>query len=562
MRKGILITILVLVIIIIFLALGAGYVYMQFTREPHVAGNSFLKINLSGEIVDSDDSFLSKKHSIRDLWYHLERARIDNRIKGVLLKISYLNAGWAVVEDTGRIIKNFRKSGKKVYAYIEGGGLREYFLATFADKVYAFKGGDSLILNGLAAEAIFLKKTFSNLGIKAEYYHIGEYKTGANMFTEDHLTPAHKESLQKLLDDIFESTLEKIAGNRNIPKEVIKKIISEFSLSSAACVEAHLIDRLVYEDEIIDDLEKEHKIIDFNIYKETGSPLPYLGQDKIAVIFAAGEIHSGCSGGKSLTGGNIMGAGTVTKQLRAVSKNRAVKAVVLRIDSPGGSPFASDAIRREVELLVKKKPLIISMSNLGASGGYQLSLSASKILVLPQTITGSIGVLGGKFIFKGLYDKVGLKKALLKTTEYADWFSDYRGFSTKEKKKFMTVMRRIYDSFVSLVAKNRDLDIEAVEKIARGQVWAGNSAVESGLVDRIGGLLDAIDEAKKLAKIPAEQKVGVKVYPRKKSLWDTVYELMGVGTEAGNPVAGIKAQLSMFKRFFPALLLPYRIEIN
>mgnify|MGYP001140575357 CR=1 FL=1 len=559
MKKGVLIAILVLVLIIVFLVLTVGYVYMQFTREPYIAENSILKIDLTGEIVDSDDSFFSKKYSIRDLWYHVQRAKHDKRIKGIMLKISYLQTGYAKIEDVGRIFADFRQSGKKVVAYIEGGELKEYFLATFADKVFAFNGA-SLILNGLAAEAIFLKETFAKIGIRAEYYHIGKYKTAANMFTEEGLTPAHEESLQKLIDDIFEAVLQKIALNRNIDKEVVRRQVEDFSFTCDGYVKAKLIDKLLYEDEVIKEFSGDCKLLDFNIYKETTSPLPYLGRDRVAVIFASGEIRSGHSGGQALLGGSVLGSDTLGGQLRAVSKNPMVKAVVLRVDSPGGSPFASDAIRREAELLIEKKPLVISMSDVAASGGYQISLSSSKTLALPETITGSIGVLGGKFIFKELYKKIGIKKATLKTTQYADWFSDYRPFSNDEKTKLMGLMRNIYDSFVGMVAKSRKLKVEEVEEIAQGRVWSGQAALELNLVDQAGGLLDAIAEAKKLAGIPPEQKVGVSIYPRKKSLWDMVNEY--IGSQGGNPLLHIKTELNMYKKFFPALLMPYKLQIN
>jgi len=559
MKKGVLIAILVLVVIIIFLVLTVGYVYMQFAQEPFIAENAVLKINLTGEIVDSDDSFFSKKHSIRDLWYHIKRAKHDERIKGIILKISYLHTGFAKVEDIGRIFRDFRKSGKKVVAFIEGGGLREYFLATFADKVYTFNGA-SLMLNGLAAEAVFLKKTFSKIGIEAEYYHIGKYKTASNMFTEEGLTPAHKEALQTLLDDIFATIIEKIAINRNLDKEIVRKEVADCTFTCENYIKSKLVDKLVYEDELLADFDKGYRVVDFNIYKETTSPLPYSGPDKVAVIFATGEIRGGYSGGQAFLGGNILGADTLTGQLRAVRKDPAVKAVVLRIDSPGGSPFASDAIRREAELLTEKKPLIISMSDVAASGGYQISLSSSKILALPQTITGSIGVLGGKFIFKDFYDKIGLKKATIKTTKYADWFSDSRPFSKDERAKLMTLMTGIYDSFVSLVAKSRKMNVKDVEEVSRGRVWSGKSAVELNLVDQTGGLLDAIAEAKKLAKIPAGIRVGIRVYPKKKSLWDMVSQLIDSG--GGNPLLHIKTELGMYKKFFPALLLPYKIHIN
>ncbi len=385
MKKGILITLLVITITVIILVLIGGYLYYQINREPFIPDNSFLKIHAGGKIIDNDSSPLSKMVTVRDLWYHIKRAKIDKRIKGILLKISYMQTGFAKVDDFGRLIKDFRQSGKKVYAFIENGGLREYQLATYADKIYAYKRG-SLNLNGLAAHAIFLKNSLSKLGIKADFINIGAYKTGPNMFTKDKLTDVHRESLESLVNDIYDSSIKIISENRKIEPEKIEKIIQDFTLDGKRYLEGKFIDALVYEDEILKD--KNVKTVSFSTYKETSSPLPYKGKDKIAVIFAQGEIHSGPSGGKSIFGGEILGSDTLVRHLKYARKNKSIKGVVLRVDSPGGSPFASDIVRHESEMLIKKKPLVISMGDLAASGGYRISLSSSKILSLPQSITG------------------------------------------------------------------------------------------------------------------------------------------------------------------------------
>jgi protease-4 len=565
MKKGALITILVIVLLIVFLVLGAGYIYMQFTREPNIPENSFLQIDLTGSVVDIDLSvYPTRKLSVHDLWYHIERAKVDNRIKGIILKISYLYTGFAKVEDIGRLIKDFRKSGKKVYAFIEAASLRDYYLATFADKVYLFKNGQ-LFLRGLASEAIFLKKTLSKLGVEVDLLHVGEYKTAVNMFTEEGMTPAHKESMQKLLDDIYLSTLAGIAANRNLDVETVRKAVEEFPFSNRAYLDAKLVDGILYEDEILKDSEESYKTVSFDIYEQTSSPLPYSGIKKIAVIFASGEIHTGKSGRESLFGSDVLGSATVAQQLSAARKNRFVKAVVLRIDSPGGAALASDVIRREVELAVKEKPVVISMSDFAASGAYWLAVSGSKVLALPQTITGSIGVLGGKFVLKGLYDKIGINKEILKTSQYADMFSDYRPFTEGEREKMMKMMEEMYREFLELVAARRNMKIEEVDKIARGRVWAGSSALDLKLVDQLGGLNDAIEEAKKLAGIPPEEGVGMVIYPRKKTFFQTILELVNAKTSStmpSNPVRGFEETIDMYKRFFPAFLLPYKITIN
>lgn len=561
MKRGILITLLVIVILVIFLALVGGYVYMQFTREPYVPENSFLKIDLAGKIVDSEVSAFSKNPSIRDLWYHIKRAKIDTRIKGIVLKVSYIGTGFAKIEDIGRLIKDFRTSGKPVYAFIEYGGIKEYYLSTFADKVYLFKGGQ-LLLNGLAVEAMFLKNALSYLGIKADMFHIGEYKTASSLFTDERMTPAHKESFEKLLDDLYTATLEGIAANRGLDMAAVKNIFEETPILNRAYLDAKLIDNIIYEDEIFNDSKKEHKTVSFNIYRQTTSPLPYEGVKKIAVIFASGEIHSGKSGGKSIFGGDIMGADTVARQLKRVRKNPSIKAVVLRIDSPGGSVIASDVIRRQVELVAGKKPLVISMSDLAASGGYWLSMSSSEVMALPQTITGSIGVVAGKFVLKGLYDKIGVSKEIVKTSKYADMYSDYREFNKAERDKMMSMMQNIYRSFLEMVGKHRKMKPEEVDKVARGRVWVAKTALELGLVDKLGGLDEAIEEAKNLAEIPAAENVGMRVYPRKKSVMDMIFEFFGANATAPNPVQTMDAKISMYKKFFPALMVPYRVTID
>ncbi len=560
MKRGVLIAILILVVFFLFLILVAGFIYLQLNQEPYIPENAFLRINLAGEIDDSDDSFISRSLSIRDLFYHIKRAKKDPRIKGIILKISYLRTGLAKVEDIGKMVNDFKESGKPVFAFLESGGLREYYLATFADKIYTPEGG-YLFLKGLASEATFLKHTLSKLGIQAEMFHIGEYKTAANMFTEDKMTPAHQESIQTLLDDIYEATLQGIARNRNLELKLLKGIVEESPVLNSAYLQANLIDKIAYEDEITKEFNTRTNIVDFDTYKETTSPRPFKGDQKIAVIFASGEIHSGKSSNRALLQGKILGSDTLVDELKRARKSPRIAAVVLRIDSPGGSALASDVIRREAELLTKKKPLVISMGDVAASGGYLISVSSSKIMALPHTITGSIGVIFGKFVIKGLYDHIGVNKEIIKTSTYADMYSDYRLFTPGEKLKIQIMMEAVYHSFVKLVANSRNLKIEEVDKVARGRIWAGKTARELKLVDQIGGLLDAIDEAKKLAKIPPSEKVDIKIYPRKQSFLDFVFNVIDAKVHSPLKI-DIEARLQEYQHFFPALIVPYRIVIH
>lgn len=562
MKRGALIALLVIIVILLGLFIIGGFIYLQFNQEPYVPEKAYLKIELSGPLADTAPSrfpgISSAAISIQDLWYQLERAAIDERIKGVLLRISSLETGFAKIEEIGRLLKNFSRSKKPVMAFIIDGGLKEYYLASFADKVIMFKGG-MLSISGIGAEAVFLKNTLSKLGIQAQIFHIGDYKTASNTFSEDHMTPAHRESMQALIDDLYRAVIDGIAANRKLDAREVKKILDQSPLTQEEYVQAKMIDSLGYEDELHGLLKSQYPEVSFKTYAKTKAPLPFNGAKKIAVIFAAGEINMGRSGGQSLLGGDVLGADTLAEQLRQARNNYAVKAVVLRVDSPGGSAVASDIILREAELLARKKPLVISMSDLAASGGYWISMSAQKIFAWPETITGSIGIISGKFVLKGLYDKLGINKEIVKTSEFAGMYSDYQPFSDREKEKIMADMQKIYGEFLKKVADNRKMAVSAVEQIARGRVWSGQAALGLRLVDGLGGLNEALAEAKKLARIPLSEKIGVRIYPQKKSFWEMLFELADV--KAQNPL-DVQARLEVYKHFFPAMAMPFLINCN
>ncbi len=560
MKRGALIALLVIIVILLGVFLLGGFIYLQFNQEPYVPQKAYLKIDLSGPIAETAPTrfpgMSSGALSIHDLWFHLERAARDERIQGVLLRVQYLETGFAKVEEIGRLLKKFARSKKPVVAFVVDGGLKEYYLASFADKVILFKGG-MLSVSGIGAEALFLKNTLSKLGVQAEVFHIGDYKTASNTFTEERMTPAHRESTQALIDDLYQAVIEGIAANRKLDAAKVKDILDRSPLPQEEYVKAKLVDALGYEDDVFHSLPATYPEVDFKNYAKTRSPLPFSGSKKIAVIFASGEINMGRSGGQSLFGGDVLGADTLAWQLRQARTNYSVKAVVLRVDSPGGSAVASDVILREAELLARKKPLVISMSDVAASGGYWISLSANRIFALPETITGSIGVISGKFVLKGLYDKIGISKEIVKTSEFAGMYSDYQLFSEAEKQKVLGDMERIYGEFLKKVAANRNMAVADVDKVARGRVWSGRSALKLRLVDGLGGLTDALEEARKLARIPAQERFGVRIYPQKKSFLDMIFEMADVKAE--NPL-DVRARLQSYRRFFPAMAMPFALR--
>ena len=560
MKRGALIALLVIVVILLGLFILGGFIYLQFTQEPYVPQKAYLKIEMSGTIHETAPARLFSmgggELTIHDLWYHLERAARDPRIRGVLVRIGYLDCGFAKVEEIGRLLQRFAASKKPVAAFIVDGGLKECYLASFAGKAVMFKGG-ALSVSGIGAEALFLKNTLSKLGVQADMFHIGDYKTASNTFTEERMTPAHRESTQALIDDLYQAVIAGLAANRKLDAAKVRDLVDRSPLPQEEYVKAGLVDSLGYEDDLFKLMPATFPEVDFRTYAKTRSPLPFSGSKKIAVIFAAGEINLGRSGGSSLFGGEVLGADTLAEQLRSARNNSAVKAVVLRVDSPGGSAVASDIILREAELLAAKKPLVISMSDMAASGGYWISLSASRILALPETITASIGVISGKLVLKGLYDKIGVTKEILRTSPYAAMYSDYELFSEAERQKVVADMRRIYDEFLAKVARNRKMDKAAVDRIAQGRVWSGSSALRLKLVDAMGGLSAAVDEARKLARIPAGERYGIRVYPQKKSFFEMIFDM--AGARARNPL-DVREQLQAYQNYFPALALPFALR--
>lgn len=562
MKRGVFVAILVLVLVLLSLVLVGGYIYMQLTAEPYVPEKAVLRIRLGGPVAESVSSAMpglgSPALAIRDLWFQLERAALDPRIRGIQLKISGLNAGFAKVEEIGGLLRRFRRSGKPVVAFIEDGGLRELYLATFADKVTFFKGG-ILYVSGIAAEAMFLRHTLAKLGVQADIYHIGEYKTATNMYTEDRMTPPHRESLQALIQDIHDTIVAGLARNRRLGPDAVRRLIEESPLPMEDYLKAGLVDRIGYEDDAVRDIPGELPAVEFGTYADTTSPVPFRGEKKVAVIFASGEINTGASGGESLFGGDVLGSDTLAEQLRRCRKSGAVKAVVLRVDSPGGSAAASDVILREAELLAQKKPLVVSMSDVAASGGYWISLAAKTIVAQPQTITGSIGVIFGKFVLKGLYDKIGVTKEMVRTSPYAGMYSDYQPFSPAEKQKVLSEMQRVYAEFLGRVARSRGMREEDVDRVGRGRVWSGTAARRLNLVNQFGGLPEAMAEARRLARIPESEKVGVLLYPRKRSLLDLIFQAGGL--MARQPL-DIEARLRAYQRFYPASRLPFLLTLQ
>ena len=547
---------LIFIVAVIFVANNMG------TGKISIKNNTYLVIPLYGNIPDysvKQGIFPGKEElTIWNLYRAIEFAKKDPKVKGIILKIYNPAIGMGKIEEILDILKDFKKSGKKVYSFVEYAGMRDYMLASVSDKIYMIPTG-TLVLKGFSFEIMFYKGLLEKLGIKAELLHIGKYKTASNLFTEDKLTPAHKEEMEYLLDEFSNYFLDVVSKNRKMKKEDIKRVFAAPFLSPERAKELKLVDTIAYYDQMIDDISKYHnklkpfkkiRKISFSSYLY-GRVLPIRSRN-IAIIFAYGQIESGKSGYNPLYG-DMLGSDSLIAAIRKAKKDCSIKAIVLRVDSPGGSGIASDEILRELKLAAKKKPLVVSMGDLAASGGYWISMAADKIIAHNMTLTGSIGVIAGKFSLKGFYKKLGLNVERVEREKYAHIFSSTEEFSKEERELLYKNIENFYNKFLKVVSDNRKLDKKEVDSIGRGRVWTGKSALKIKLVDRIGGLQDAISEAAKLSKIG--KYYGIKTFPKKRSFIETLLEESPFLSKI--KIKKIKEKILPYKSFEAIVIMNY-----
>jgi protease IV len=530
MKKRSYVLVLVLIFVILAGAAAVSMFLVSWSRPAvSVPARAFLEIELGGELQEiAPPSFLSalfpglKPLALNDIWMNLLKAKSDPRIEAVLIRLNALACDWAKVEEIRGAILDFRKAGKKAYAYIEEAPDfdKEYYLATACDKIILHPMG-WLGINGLGGHVPFFKDTLDKLGIRAEFEHVEEYKTAYNQFTERGFTPAHKEMMESIYGDIFSHYVSTVAAARKKTEDEVKAIIDHGFYQGRNALEAGLVDDLLYEDQIQDVLKSggtKLRGVSSEAYARVSPASAGLGMGrKIAVIYAVGPILPGESLPQSI------GGATVSRWIRQARLDKSVAAIVLRVDSPGGSSVASDVIWRETFLAKKEKPLVVSMSDMAGSGGYWISMAAHKIVAQPQTLTGSIGVLSGKFDFSGLYGKLGVTSEKVVFGKEADVFTSFRPWSPEEKKIVKDEILWTYDQFLTKVAEGRNMTKEAVNKVGRGRVWTGSQAKAIGLVDEIGGLSKAIELARGLAGIGRDEDVRLVIKPGKRSLLETMF---------------------------------------
>ena len=567
--------------------LGFALLYVLVGREPAIPSNATLVLRVGGDLAEVAPADVVgylrgvRASTVRSFVDNLRKAKVDPRIHAVLLKpIGFDSPYWAKVQEVRDAVLDFKKSGKPIYAYLEYGGDREYYLATAADKIYLMPSSP-LDLTGVATYEMFLRGALDKIGAYPDFHHIGQYKTAPNTFTEKGYTKAQKEMDESLNRDLYDQIVRGVGDGRKKDDAAVRALIDDGPFLPENAVKAGLVDDVQYEDQVLAKLgdgSSNNRQIDGDQYARVS--VAAAGQNRgprMAVIYVSGTINGGRSGYDPLNGA-VIGSDTLIDYIRQARRDSLVRAIVLRIDSPGGSASASDAVWRELMIARNERadrPIVASMSDLAASGGYYIALPAQTIVAQPSTLTGSIGIFGGKIVTGGIYEKLGAHIQSTSIGKNAEINSPARPFSESEGKKLDEQLQAFYDQFVERVADSRHSTPEKIDALAQGRVWTGRQAKDNGLVDALGGLDRAIALAKQRAKISADSDVEIVVYPARKSFYEILTDQFGGSGDSTESVAmgrwlttnlsageldalrAVRGPLAMFHRGEPLALMPF-----
>jgi len=531
-------------VVLLFIGFVATLVAVgQSKKAPAVADGSYLVLDLSTNITDAPPPFdlgdldngKSDTLQLRVITRTLRHAASDSKIKGLLLLGNLspdgLGTGYAALKEVRAAVADFHAKGNKpVVAFMDYATTKDFYLASAASEVAMNPFGE-LIMPGLASEPMFFGDAFQKYGIGIQVTRVGKYKSYVETFTRDSMSPENKEQVQVLLDDIWGSLLHDIAKSRGglQPVDIQQVVDREGLIKPSVALKAKLVDRLAYRDEIIDQLKKETGVtdatesfrqIDFATYAKSTHTVSLRGGPNFAVVYAEGDIVEG-------EGANTdVGGARFAREIRELREDNDVKAIVLRVNSPGGSVTASETIQRELRLAAKRKPLVVSMGSYAASGGYWISAYGQRIFAEPTTITGSIGVFGILPNVQKLANDHGVTFDSVKTGKFADGLLTVaRPRTVDELAVFQRSVDWAYSQFLTKVAEGRHMSVDRVNDIAQGRVWSGAEAVKIGLADDLGGLDDAVAYAAKLVGLPTHPKLTE--YPRSRSLSEAVAEALG-----------------------------------
>ena len=580
-RRGVVFVITLLGFAVLLSMVGVAVIFYLASQEPEVQARSTLVLRVPGALGEIESPNLlgqlfESPPTVRSIVDNLRKARVDDRIERVVLMPSSGAVLWGKIQEVREAVLDFKTSGKPIDAFLEYGGQQEYYLASAADRVYLMPASP-LDLTGLASYELFFGGTFEKVGAQPDLLQIGDYKTTANTFTESTYTPAHREMAEWLNTDLFEQLIDSIADARDMSADQVRALVDQGPFLPAEAVRVGLVDDLAYADEVQEDLGTQtpdtapdssaSRQLSGQQYRQVSLESLGLNQGpKIAVIYAVGTITRG--GSSTSSGSQSFGSDTLVRYIRQARLDDDIEAIVLRIDSPGGSSIASDVIWREVTLARDDKAVVASMSDVAASGGYYIAMPAHAIVAQPGTLTGSIGVVVGKFVVAETLDTLGLNIESVSAGRFADMNSPVRPYDEAERGKMAEQIEEIYEQFIEKAAEGRGTTAEVIDAVGRGRVWTGRQALEHGLVDELGGLEVAIARAKQHAGIDPDQQVQLVVYPPKKSVLEMLRDPFGstdplgmlvrtfIDVETSAPLRNLAVPFEMFRRGEPLALMP------
>jgi protease IV len=567
------------VLIVLIAVIGIFAIASFRSRPPAVEDSSTLILRMSGDVPETPPleisiPFLQPRTpvTVENVWAMLRRAAADSRIKAVVFEPRGTSVGWAKMQEIRSDLEQFRKSGKPLIAYLQAPSAREYYMATACSKIY-MSPVDLLDLKGVAFELLYFKNTLDKLGVHVDVEHAGKYKDYGDQFTKTSMSPETSEVMSSLADEIYSDLVNTVAKGRGKDPAAVRALIDNGPFLAKQAKANGLVDELRYEDEAFGELattlhQKDIEKVTEQTYMDVPDAAAGLTtKDRIAFVVGEGSI----SRDAGVTNSTGLFSETFDKTLTRVGNDSSIKGVIVRIDSPGGEVAASDDMWRAMNQLHRKKPVVISMSDDAASGGYYMAMSGDPLIAEPATITGSIGVVFGKPDLHGLYDKIGITKDFVSRGRFALIESDYQPLSEAERAKLREGIDSDYEDFLSKVAAARRKPVSAIEPVAQGRVWLGDQAKAHGLVDELGGLDRAVEMIKAKSGIAAGNRVSLVLYPPKRSLVDMILRpnpdaevdslLSGVGLEPMRN-AWHDASLRVWIRGGMLQMLPFTIQFK
>ena len=553
---------------------GVLATYFIATSGPDVRSDSVLWLRVSGNLAEREPNDLlgqlvGRRDTVGSVIAALRSAKVDTRVEAVVLIPPLQQGLWGKVQEIRDAVLDFRDSGKPIVAYLEYGGAQQYYLATACDEVF-LTPTSPLDLVGVARYELFFREALDKLGTYPDMLHAGEFKTASNLYTENTFTPAHREMTEALNRDLYEQLVTGIAGGREMSESQVIELIDQGPFLPEEAMRQGLVDALAYEDELADQLfetDEKPERVDYADYRRLDPRSLGLDQGpQIAVVHAVGTINFGGSG-TDVTGSEVLGSQTLVRAIRDARQDESIRAIVLRIDSPGGAAIASDIIWRELTLAREDKPVIASMSDVAASGGYYVAVPAHAIVAQPATLTGSIGVVGGKFALGGTLEKLGVNIEGVSDGKLADMNSPVTPYSEEARGRMQQQIDAVYETFLTRVADGRAMTRDAVHAVAQGRVWTGRQAKDLGLVDELGGLRRALTIAKEKAGIDADREVTIVPYPKARSFFEMLNSSLATRSELASAAwftspadrlrGAVTVPLRLFRPGEPLALMPF-----